>query len=132
MEDSLTYITDTYLAGASCVGAGKSFKMVRLSGNYARICGTANGAVHGLLLNEPTNTGDPVRILFFGKTLVRSSSGLIAGDTFVSDNTGRAVTAVFSAASNTAAFFGGRITRADQPKVNTLTQAMFIPWTGYL
>ena len=134
MTDELSYITETYLAAASTVGSGKSQKMVRLSGNYARICGTANGAIHGVLLNEPVATGDAARVLLLGKSLVRvGESGILAGETFVTDNTGRAVTTATTAASNTSAYFGGKILRSATTDVaNSLISALVMPWQGFL
>ena len=136
MEDALSFITETYLAAASAASAtpGKSYKMVRLSGNYARICGTANGAVHGVLLNEPAATRDAARILLFGKALIRSGeSRLLAGETFVTDNTGRCVSTASTAASNTLAYFGGRLLRSNTPDVvNSLVSALIMPWQGFL
>ena len=138
MTDELSYITETYLAGASCVSGvgaqGRSFKMVRVSGNYARVCGTANGIIHGVLLNEPVAAGDAARVLLFGKSLVRvGESGIVAGETFVTSNSGRAVTTAFTAASNTAAYFGGRILRSASTDVaDSLVSALVMPWQGYL
>ena len=138
MTDELTYITETYLAGASCVsGVGaqsRSFKMVRLSGNYARVCGTANGIISGVLLNEPVAAGDAARVLLFGKALVRvGESGLVAGETYVTDNTGRAVSTASTAASNTLAYFGGKLLRSASTDVaSSLVSALVMPWQGFL
>ena len=134
MEDQLSFITETYLAAASTVGTGKSYKMVRLSGNYARICGTANGIINGVLLNEPTATAESARVLLFGKALVRAGeSGLLAGETFVSDNTGRAVSTASTALSNTLAYFGGKLLRSNTPdSANSLVSALVMPWQGFL
>lgn len=138
MTDELSYITENYLAGASCVdGVGaqaRSFKMVRVSGNYARVVGTANGIIHGVLLNTPVATGDMARVLLFGKSLVRvGESGMVAGETFVSSNSGRGITTASTAASNTLAYFGGRLLRSATSDIaDSLVSALVMPWQGFL